>query len=97
VPYRHPVAVTANVLWWGIFLGCLGGSLGALLGLWAERTPAPPSRGPGGAGTPPGGADSPAFHASFVEAGATGTGLPPGSFDLRLFTNGWKKNDITDV
>jgi hypothetical protein len=38
VPYRHPVAVTANVLWWGLFLGCLGASLGALLGLWAEGT-----------------------------------------------------------
>jgi hypothetical protein len=39
MPYRHPVAVTANLLWWGIFLGCLGASLGALLGLWAEQTP----------------------------------------------------------
>jgi hypothetical protein len=39
MPYRHPVAVTANLLWWGIFLGCLGGSIGALLGLWAEQTP----------------------------------------------------------
>jgi hypothetical protein len=42
MPYRHPVAVTANVLWWGLFLGCLGASLGALLGLWAEQTPASP-------------------------------------------------------
>jgi hypothetical protein len=38
VPYRHPVAVMANVLGWGLFLGCLGASLGVLLGLWAERT-----------------------------------------------------------
>jgi hypothetical protein len=36
MPYRHPVAVAANVLWWGIFLGCLGASIGALLGLWKE-------------------------------------------------------------
>jgi hypothetical protein len=38
MPYRHPVAVTANLLWWGLFLGCLGGSLGSLLGLGAEQT-----------------------------------------------------------
>ena len=44
MPYRHPVAVTANVLWWGVFLGCLGGSVCAVAGLWAE--PARPSRGP---------------------------------------------------
>jgi hypothetical protein len=47
MPYRHPVAVTANVLWWGIFLGCLGASIGALLGLWAEqkgRSPPGPRR-----------------------------------------------------
>jgi hypothetical protein len=37
MPYRHPVAVTANVLWWGLFLGCLGASVGALLGLGAEQ------------------------------------------------------------
>jgi hypothetical protein len=42
MPYRHPVAVTANVLWWGIFLGCLGASIGALFGLWAEQTPDSP-------------------------------------------------------
>jgi hypothetical protein len=40
MPYRHPGAVTANLLWWGLFLGCLGASLGALLGLWAEQAPA---------------------------------------------------------
>jgi hypothetical protein len=57
MPYRHPVAVAANVLWWGLFLGCLGGSLGALLGLGAERTPSPPPRGSDGAGEPPVGAD----------------------------------------
>ena len=52
MPYRHPVAVAANVLWWGIFLGCLGASLGALLGLWAEGTPAPPSQGSGSIAAP---------------------------------------------
>ena len=42
MPYHHPVAVTANVLWWGVFLGCLGGSVCAVAGLWAEPTrPAP--------------------------------------------------------
>ena len=41
MPYRHPVAVTISVLWWGIYLGCFGASIGALLGLWAEQMPAP--------------------------------------------------------
>jgi hypothetical protein len=36
--YPHWVAVTVSVLWWGIFLGCFGGSIGGLLGLWAEQT-----------------------------------------------------------
>ena len=44
MPYRHPVAVTANVLWWGVFLGCLGGSVCAVAGLWAE--PTRPSQAP---------------------------------------------------
>jgi hypothetical protein len=46
MPYRHPVAVTASVLWWGVLLGCLGGSVCAVLGLWAEptRPPAAPRR-----------------------------------------------------
>jgi hypothetical protein len=40
MPYRHPVAVTLSVLWWGIYLGCLGAALGALLGLLSKRNPA---------------------------------------------------------
>jgi hypothetical protein len=37
MPYQHPVGVAVSLLWWGIYLGCLGASLGALMGLWAER------------------------------------------------------------
>jgi hypothetical protein len=33
MPYHHLVAVVVSALWWGIYLGCLGGSLGGLLGL----------------------------------------------------------------
>jgi len=50
MPYRHPVAVTISVLWWGIYLGCFGASIGALLGLWAEQVSAPPSPPSDGAG-----------------------------------------------
>jgi hypothetical protein len=25
MPYHHPVAVMISALWWGIYLGCLGG------------------------------------------------------------------------
>ena len=43
MPYQHPVAVACGVLWWGIYFGCFGASLGALVGLWAEQTFPPPS------------------------------------------------------
>ena len=43
MPYHHPVAVVISALWWGIYLGCLGASIGALWGLWAEQMPAPPA------------------------------------------------------
>ena len=46
MPYSHPVAVTISVLWWGIYLGCLGASIGALLGCWAERPHTSPSQVP---------------------------------------------------
>jgi len=43
MPYRHPVGVTISILWWGIYLGCLGASIGAgiggLVGLLWDRTP----------------------------------------------------------
>jgi hypothetical protein len=42
---RYPVAVAVRVLWWGIYLGCLGASVGALIGLLMKRSarPAPPA------------------------------------------------------
>jgi len=42
MPYTHPVAIAISMIWWGIYTGCLGASLGALLGLLTYR--APPSR-----------------------------------------------------
>jgi hypothetical protein len=43
MPYHHPVAVVFSALWWGIYVGCFGASIGALLGLWADQTPTPPT------------------------------------------------------
>jgi hypothetical protein len=44
MPYSRPVAVSISILWWGIYLGCLGASIGAgiggLLGLRWGRAPA---------------------------------------------------------
>jgi hypothetical protein len=37
MPYHHPVARVISVLWWGIYCGCLGASLGALPGLMLQR------------------------------------------------------------
>jgi hypothetical protein len=53
LPYHHPVARLMSVLWWGIYLGCLGGSLGALLGLFRERTAVCPVGGLDDAGKTP--------------------------------------------
>jgi hypothetical protein len=44
MPYRQPVAVAVSVLWWGVYLGCFGASVGALIALFTENTPAPPSQ-----------------------------------------------------
>jgi hypothetical protein len=68
MPYRYPVAVTISVLWWGIYLGCFGAGVGALLGLWAEKALVPPSQRSEEAGQPPGGA-----HAEALPAGYRGT------------------------
>jgi hypothetical protein len=32
MPYQHPVGISISVLWWGIYLGCLGASIGAGIG-----------------------------------------------------------------
>jgi hypothetical protein len=40
MPYHHPVAVVISALWWSIYLGCFGASVGALIALFAERAPA---------------------------------------------------------
>jgi hypothetical protein len=45
MPYHHPVAVVLSALWWGIYLGCFGGSVGALIALVTDRAPAPASQG----------------------------------------------------
>jgi hypothetical protein len=36
--YHHPVARVISALWWGVYIGALGASLGALLGIFAKRT-----------------------------------------------------------
>jgi hypothetical protein len=50
MPYHHPVAVVLSALWWGIYLGCFGGSVGALIALFTEPAPAPAFRGVEGQG-----------------------------------------------
>jgi hypothetical protein len=37
VPYTHPVAVASSAFWWGLYFGCFGASIGALLGDWIKR------------------------------------------------------------
>jgi hypothetical protein len=57
MPYRHPVGVSLSILWWGIYLGCFGASIGASVGAWfglrANSGPAVPSQVSHGAGELP--------------------------------------------
>ena len=46
MPYRHPVSVCVSVVWWGIYLGCLGASVGALVGLMTNGAPIRSGQGP---------------------------------------------------
>jgi hypothetical protein len=62
MPYRHAVAVTISVLWWGIYFGCFGASIGALAGLWTKRSRAVPSSGPEDAGILPSVGAQPTSH-----------------------------------
>jgi hypothetical protein len=73
LPYHHPVAVTMSMLWWGIYLGCFGASVGGLIGMLAESAAATPSRGSDGTGEPSSGGDNWAFPAA---SGACVNGTP---------------------
>jgi hypothetical protein len=43
MPHRHPVGMTISVLWWGFYCGCLGASIGALIGQFTRRAATAPS------------------------------------------------------
>jgi hypothetical protein len=73
LPYHHPVAVTMSMLWWGIYLGSFGASVGALIGVLTESPAAAPSRESGGTGKPSSGGDNWAFPTA---CGAFGKGAP---------------------
>jgi hypothetical protein len=53
MPYHHPVAVTISVLWWGLYFGCFGAGVGALVGVLTDRAPPRPSATWDGAGMVP--------------------------------------------
>ena len=53
MPYRHPVAVALSVLWWGLYFGCFGASVGALVGVLTDRAPPRLSATGDGAGMVP--------------------------------------------
>jgi hypothetical protein len=51
--YHHPIARVLSVLWWGIYCGCFGASIGALPGLFLERSSARRGRAGHAARKPP--------------------------------------------
>ena len=61
--HQYPGGAVISVLWWGIYCGCTGASISALVCWLTERTPASPPQGPEGAGKPPSGAVGPALPA----------------------------------
>jgi hypothetical protein len=91
MPYHHPVGVVVSVFWWGLYLGCFGMSLGALVGLWAAQDRGFASPGWDGAGEPSAAANSLIARAdgSGIINGASraaggGLGLPATSRSARL-------------
>jgi hypothetical protein len=46
MPYQHPVAVAMSALWWGIYSGSFGATVGAVIALSTERARACASAGP---------------------------------------------------
>jgi anti-anti-sigma factor len=46
LPYEHPVGVVTSMIWWGIYAGASGASVGVLLGILAESIAAAPARAP---------------------------------------------------
>jgi hypothetical protein len=42
MPCRHPVAVAMSVLWWGLYSGCFGATVGALVGILTDHAPLRP-------------------------------------------------------
>jgi len=39
LPHRYAVGAAVSIIWWSIFLGCWGASLGALVGVWRKGKP----------------------------------------------------------
>jgi hypothetical protein len=39
MPYQHSVAIAISMIWWSIYIGCFGASLGALIGLFTRFAP----------------------------------------------------------
>ena len=39
MPYHHAVSIAISMIWWGIYIGSLGASLGALVGLFTQCAP----------------------------------------------------------
>jgi hypothetical protein len=39
MPYRHPLGVLCSALWWGVYLGCTGGSIVSLACWLTQRHP----------------------------------------------------------
>ena len=43
MPHCHPVAGAISLLWWGLYFGCFGASVGALVGVLTDRAPPRPA------------------------------------------------------
>jgi hypothetical protein len=39
MPYHRPAAIAISIIWWGIYMGCFGASLGALFGMFTTSDP----------------------------------------------------------
>jgi hypothetical protein len=83
MPYRQPVAVAISVLWWGVYLGSFGASIGALIALFTKSTPAPPSQRGNSFETPGTDINNPLFPVGNSDVMTVPSQVANGSLTLR--------------
>ena len=79
MPHHCLVGVAVGVLWWGLYFGCFGASVGALAAVLTDRAPPRPPATEGGAEMVP---TEVALDSRVARAGPTAVCAPRGQREL---------------